>query len=98
MLVGMDDPKIARITVCPEDHSPLQPAEGALIEQLNRRIGRGELSNRSGQVLKKPLEGGLLREDGRRLYPVVAGIPVLLIDEAIELQPDQTEPSGEEPA
>jgi uncharacterized protein YbaR (Trm112 family) len=32
-----------------------------------------------------PLDGGLVRDDGRILYPVRDDIPVMLLDEAIDL-------------
>jgi uncharacterized protein YbaR (Trm112 family) len=36
-------------------------------------------------VVEKPLDGGLVREGGDVVYPIVDEIPVLLKDEAIEI-------------
>ena len=36
--------------------------------------------------MKEQIEAGLVREDGRILYPVRDDIPVMLIDEAIPLE------------
>ena len=35
--------------------------------------------------MAEPLEEGLIREDDKILYPVREDIPIMLIDEAIEL-------------
>ena len=76
---------LLEILVCPETKQPVQMADPALIERLNERIRSGELRNRGGTPVPKPLEEGLVREDGRVLYPVDDGIPVMLIEESIEL-------------
>jgi uncharacterized protein YbaR (Trm112 family) len=44
------------------------------------------LKNKGGEPVEAPLAGGLVREDNTLLYPIVDGIPVLLIDEAIPLE------------
>ena len=66
--------------------TPLR-ADAALIERLNQAIARGELKNAGGQVVSRPLDGGLLRADGCLLYPMVDEIPILLPDEAIGVVP-----------
>ncbi len=70
---------------CPATRQPLGVAEAALIERLNARVAAGELCNGAGQKLTAPLEAGLVRADGRALYPVRNGVPVLLVDEAVPL-------------
>ncbi len=81
----MIDQHLLDILACPEDKSPVQLAEQSLLDQLNTRIANGELSNRGGQKVDKPLDGGLVRADGAFLYPIDDGIPIMLIDEAIPL-------------
>ena len=71
---------------CPEDHSPLVKADEELLARINARIRAGDLVNRGGQRVERPLEGGLVREAGDLLFPVVEQIPVLLLEEAIELE------------
>jgi uncharacterized protein YbaR (Trm112 family) len=78
-------PDLLRLLCCPENHQPLRLAEAELVANLNRRIAAGQVSNRAGQVLKDPLEGGLVREDGQWMYPIQLGLPVLLVDEGISL-------------
>jgi uncharacterized protein YbaR (Trm112 family) len=71
------------LLVCPQDHAPLQAAEAPLIERLNRAIAAGDVTNAAGRSVEKPIDDGLVREDGQVLYPVVDEIPVLLAEEAI---------------
>ena len=78
-------PRLLNILVCPETHTRLELADDALVEQLNTAIQAGRLVNRVGHTVAVPLDGGLVREDREVLYPIVDGIPVMLIDEAILL-------------
>jgi uncharacterized protein YbaR (Trm112 family) len=82
----MLDQKLLAILMCPETRTPLKEADGELLARLNRQIASGRLVNRAGKPVEKPFEGGLLREDGTVLYPVINGIPVLLIDESIAVE------------
>jgi len=77
--------ELLEILVCPETHQPVKPAAQAVLDALNARIRSGELRNRGGEPVEKELHEGLLREDGKVLYPVDEDIPVMLIDESIEL-------------
>ena len=73
------------ILCCPETHQPLTAADAALVETLNVRIAAGEVRTRANQPVTAKIDGGLVREDRKYLYPVRGDIPVLLIDEAIPL-------------
>lgn len=77
--------ELLEILVCPETKQPVTLAAPEHLEELNQKIRRGELRNRSGQTVEKELTEALIREDGKVLYPVDDGIPVMLIDESIEL-------------
>ena len=79
----MVEKELLDLIACPETHQPLREAAPALLERLNARIARRELKNRAGTLLEAPLAEGLVREDGRVLYPVLDGIPMLLVEEAI---------------
>lgn len=78
-------PELLAILRCPETRQPLAVAEAAVIARLNAQLAAGTLRNAAGQGIAANLEAGLLREDGRALYPVRNGVPVLLVDEAIPL-------------
>lgn len=80
----MNDP-LLEILRCPDDHSMLSPAEPELVSRLNEAIRAGQLRNQSGQRVGRMLEGGLVRQAGDLLYPIVDQIPIMLHDEAIPL-------------
>ena len=78
-------PDVLSFLRCPEDHSPLSPADAALVAELNNYIRRRQLLNRAGQWIEKPIDGALARPSRDLVYPVIDGIPVLVRDEAIPL-------------
>jgi uncharacterized protein YbaR (Trm112 family) len=73
------------ILVCPERRTPLCLADERLLAAVNRAVAEGRLKNRAGDRVEKPIEEGLVRDDRAVLYPVIDGIPIMLIDEAIPL-------------
>lgn len=77
--------ELLEILVCPETKQPVAPAPGDLLAEINRRISAGELRNRGGDSVTNPVGEGLLRQDGKILYVVDDGIPVMLIEESIEV-------------
>ena len=81
----MIDAELLKILCCPETHQDLRLADQSLVENLNTQIAAGALKNRSGQPVSEKLEAGLIRSDGKFLYPVRQDIPVMLVDEAIPL-------------
>jgi uncharacterized protein YbaR (Trm112 family) len=78
-------PELLEILVCPETRQPVRSASAEVLAKLGREIEAGRLRNRGGQPVSKPITEGLVREDGKVLYPVDDGIPVMLIEESIEL-------------
>lgn len=79
------DPELIKILCCPETHQDIKPAEPALVEKMNLQIHQGTVRNRSGNVVGETIEGGLVRADGKYLYPIRHSIPIMLVDEAIAL-------------
>lgn len=76
------------ILVCPERKDlGLRWVEGESLAGFNRRIAEGVVKNRKGERVEAPVGEGLVREDGLVLYPVREGIPVLLVEEGVLLEP-----------
>ena len=81
----MIDKDLLQILACPETHQPLAEAGTDLLKRVNDRIAAGKAQNKGGAAVTAPLEGGLVRQDGKIVYPIRDGIPVLLIDEGISI-------------
>ena len=81
----MIDSELLKILCCPETHQGISLADPSLVEKLNQQIAAGKLQNRAGQPLTERIDGGLVRDDGKFVYPIRQDIPVMLIDEAIPL-------------
>lgn len=81
----MIDEKLLEILVCPETKEPVQLADAALVDSINQAIGKGALKSRNGEPVSEAIDGGLVRKDGKFLYPIRDDIPIMLIEEAIPL-------------
>jgi uncharacterized protein YbaR (Trm112 family) len=79
----MVDQELLDILVCPETRQAVRLADGEVLERLNAAITAGRTTNRGGESVTRPILEGLIREDGRFVYPVRDDIPIMLIDEAI---------------
>ncbi len=79
------DQELLDILVCPENRTPVSMADAAVLDRLNAAIAGGAVENLGGDAVTEPVTEGLVREDGRILYAIQEGIPVMLIDESIDL-------------
>ena len=79
------NPELLEILVCPETKQPVTPAGAEALARVNAEIEAGRQRNRGGDPVTKPLTEALVREDGKILYLVDDSIPVMLIEESIEL-------------
>ena len=83
------DKRLLQILCCPITHKGLSLARADLLGRVNTAIGEGRLRNREGRSLDASFDEALVTDDGKLLYPVADGIPVLLESESIAL--DQLE-------
>lgn len=81
----MDD-ALLNILVCPETKASLSLAASSLTEKINEKINKGSLKNREGNLVKEPIDSGLVRADNQYLYPIRKDIPIMLIGDAIPLE------------
>jgi len=78
-------PDLVEILICPESQQPVHLASEEELARTNAGIRDGSLRNRGGDAVENELSEALVREDGKVLYPVDDGIPVMLVEESIEL-------------
>ena len=76
---------LIEILVCPETRQPVTRATDEQLAKINEQVRAGTLRNRGGEAVAGELTEALVREDGKVLYPVDDGIPVMLVEESIEL-------------
>jgi len=79
------DNELLEILICPESKQTVSLASAEILERLNSEIDAARLRNRGGDVVEKRIEEGLLREDGKILYIIDDSIPIMLIDQSIDL-------------
>jgi uncharacterized protein YbaR (Trm112 family) len=80
------DQQLLDILACPETKEPVSLADEVLVAKINAAIEAGTLQNRAGEAIKEKIDGGLVREDKKYLYPIRDDIPIMLIDEGIPLE------------
>ena len=78
--------ELLEVICCPETKQDLKLADQKIIDQINKLIEKKELFDRSEKSIEGKIDGGLIREDKKFLYPIKEEIPVLLIEESISLE------------
>jgi uncharacterized protein YbaR (Trm112 family) len=79
------DASLLELICCPQTHQTLTPLSSDKLAEVNRRISLGQISTVNGIVVRTPLPAGLVREDGKVIYPIRDGIPLLVPEEGIPL-------------
>ena len=80
------DKRLLAILRCPVTHKELSLAKSSALKDVNAAIVAGKLSNREGRMLDAQLAEALVTDDGKVLYPVANGIPVLLEGESVNME------------
>lgn len=78
------DKKLLDIICCPLTKLPLQLLDSERLARLNAAIQSGEIKNHVAGDLGKELTEALVTRDGRLVYPIRDGIPILLEEESID--------------
>lgn len=82
----MINKELLDILCCPETKQDIGYIEGDVIDEINTAIKSGTLKNRGDEIIKEPIDAGLLREDRKYIYPIREDIPIMLIDEGIPFE------------
>ena len=77
------DKRLLDILCCPLTRQPLLPLSVETRDSINRAIAAGTVKRSDGSVQKEPLRAALCTRDGKRVYRIEDGIPILLSDESI---------------
>ncbi len=80
------DKRLLDIICCPVTKLPLQLLDSEHLATLNATISAGQLRNHASEPLPATLSEALVTRNGRLVYPIRDGIPVLLEEESIDWQ------------
>lgn len=64
------NPELVSFLRCPESLQSLSVADDTLVSSINERIARKELFDGRAQLVSSPIEGALVREDRRVIFPI----------------------------
>ena len=80
------DKHLLEILCCPSTKMAVRMARQDEIAALNHSITDGNVHSVAGALVATPLTEALITRDGKTIYRIDAGIPVMLIDEGINTQ------------
>ena len=79
------DPELVEILVCPKTRENVELASVEIVEKINQAISAKRIRNVDDQPVTETLQDGLIRDDGKIIYPIRDCIPVMLIGEGIPM-------------
>ncbi len=74
---------LLEILCCPRTRVPVEMLSEELRDQLNEKIGQGAVKYYDDSAVDKPLQEGLVTEDGAVIYRIDDSIPVMLVEQGI---------------
>lgn len=77
------DKRLLEILCCPTTKQPVGPASAAQLAALNAAIAAGGLVDGEGTRVTQSYDVALVTRDGRTVFRVDDGIPVMLADQAV---------------
>ena len=80
------DKYLLTILQCPISKKGLNILKKDQLTKINSAIEGGTLMNHGGILVVEQLDAALITDDGKRIYPVIDDIPVLLEEESISLE------------
>jgi len=81
----MMNKRLLSVLCCPVTHKGLSVVRADQLKKINTAISAGKLANRDGAILSESLKEALVTDDGKIMYPVNDGIPVLLEGASVAL-------------
>lgn len=77
------DEKLLEILCCPKTKVPVKLLPSDRLEKLNDKVKQGGVKNKGSEPVDKPAEEALITEDGKTIYIIQDGIPIMLEDQGI---------------
>ena len=75
--------ELLEILCCPRTKVPVRMLPADRLAKLNEQIAKGSVKYYDGNAVDKPLDEGLITDDGQVIYRIDDGIPVMLVDQGI---------------
>ena len=77
------DKRLLDILCCPATKQPVALLSAAQLAAFNRGVESRVVRCADGATVDQPLAAGLLTRDGRTVYRIDDGIPVMLVDQGV---------------
>jgi uncharacterized protein len=82
--MGMSLPdQLLDVLCCPVSREPLLPLSANRLKKLNQAIEEGDVLYVDHTAVDKKIKSALISRDGKVIYPIEGGIPVLLAERGI---------------
>lgn len=81
------DDKLLEVLCCPKTKVPVKMLPEEKLKKLNDLIKEGGVRFAGGDAVAEKLEEALITEDGKTVYTIQTGIPIMLEDKGIATEP-----------